>query len=107
MYAGPGERGRPEIALEPYQIDCMPDPENEDVRDEGLFDEIHGAESQSMCLGILTVICCQEDDRDFFRRIHLFLQSSHRLKSVKSRHLDIQKNQIRFVCLDIIKQCHA
>ena len=83
----------------------MPDAENEDIRDERFFDEVHGAERQSLCFGILAVISGKEDHRDLFRRSHLLLYSSHRLKSVKSRHLDIQKDQIRLVGLDIINKC--
>ena len=94
-----------QIPLQMVEFDDVPDPQDQDLRHEGLFDEIHGAEGQAGGLRGLVLVRCQEDHRDLGLARLLHPQALEGLKAVYAGHFDVQQDQIRgAVCAHIVQQ---
>ena len=96
-----------QIPLEPHQLDGVAHPQGQHLRVEGLFDEIHRPQAQSLHLGLKALVRRQEDDGDLLAGDHLRFQPLHGLKPVHPRHLDIQEDQVRVIVLYIFQQRRA
>ncbi len=85
------------------QLQRASDPAEHDIRLKGLGNIIVCAHTETLDLCLRAAVSRQKDNRNLLPA-RILLQLFHHLKTAYFRHIDIQKNQIRRMPLQILKR---